>query len=395
MASNAYFLNIIGTLSEMIFFIWCNLLSKQVPLILEFLTPLLPSYKKPTPSTFKDFRPISLCNIVYKLITKVLVHCLKPILNAIISPYKSSFLSGRGTANNSIVLQEIVHFMRRSKKKKGYVAFKLDLEKAFDNWEFLHNCIHDFGFPDITIKLIMHCVSSSTFPVLWNGNKLPQFKPTHGLRQGDPLSPYLFILCMEKQSIAINNVVIQRKWEPICINNTWPYLSHLLFADDVLLSIKAKIFQFQVVSELFDNFSKASGLKINLSKSRTFFSSSTLQAKIHKLIAIYGIRSTTSLEKYLGFPILRGSPKRSDFLFMIDKMQNRLASWKGELLNKAGRLTFASSILSSIPTYYMQINWLPQNICDNIDQTTRNFIWRGNNNIGVHLVNWKKVNSPK
>jgi hypothetical protein len=272
------------------------------------------------------------------------------------------------------------------------VAFKLDLEKAFDNvnWDFLQNCLHDFGFPDITIKLIMHCVSSSTFSILWNGNKLPQFKPTHGLRQGDPLSPYLFILCMEKLSAAINNVVNQRKWEPIRINNTGPHLSHLLFADDVLLFIKAKSSQCKVVSEIFEEFSKASGLKINLSKSRAFFSSGTPQAKIQKLTAISGIRSTTSLDKYLGFPILKGRPKRSDFLFIIEKMQNRLASWKGKLLNKAGRLTLASSVLSSIPTYYMQLNWLPQNICDNIDQTTRNFIWKGNNNKGVHLVNWKK-----
>jgi len=81
--------------------------------------------------------------------------------------------------------------------------------------------------------------------------------------------------------------------------------------------------------------------------------------------------------------------------YIIEKMQNRLASWKGKLLNKAGRLTLASSVLSSIPTYYMQLNWLPQNICDNIDQTTRNFIWKGNNNRGVHLVNWKKIASPK
>jgi len=100
--------------------------------------------------------------------------------------------------------------MRRSKKKKGYVAFKLDLEKAFDNvnWEFLSACLHDFGFLDITIKLIMHCVTSSTFSILWNGNKMPPFMPTHRLRQDDPLSPYLFILCMEKLSIAINNSVL-------------------------------------------------------------------------------------------------------------------------------------------------------------------------------------------
>jgi len=241
----------------------------------------------------------------------------------------------------------------------------------------------------------MHCVSSSTFSILWNGNKLPHFKPTHGLRQGDPLSPYLFILCMEKLSVAINNAVSQRRWEPIRINNTEPFLSHLLFADDVLLFTKAKSSQFKVVSELFEEFSKVSGLRINLFKSRAFFSKGVPQAKIHKLTAISGIRSTTSLGKYLGFPILKGRPKRSDFSFIIEKMQNRLAFWKGKLLNKAGRLTLASSVLSSIPTYYMQINWLPQNICDNIDQVTHNFIWKGNNNKGTHLVNWKKIASPK
>ena len=102
--------------------------------------------------------------------------------------------------------------MKRSKRKNGFVAFKLDLEKAFDNvnWDFLSSCLHDFGFPDITIKLIMHCVSSSSYSILWNGNKLPPFNPTHDLRQGDTLSPYLFILCMEKLSVAINSVVNQR-----------------------------------------------------------------------------------------------------------------------------------------------------------------------------------------
>lgn len=310
------------------------------PGISDTLIALIPEIDPP--STYQDFRPISLCNIVYKLLTKVLVHRLRPILNNIIGPYQSSFLSGRGTSDNSIVLKEIVHFMRKSKKKKGYVAFKLDLEKAFDNvnWEFLSNCLHDFGFPNITIKFIMHCVSLSTFSILWNRNKLPNFKPTHGLRQGDPLSPYLFILCIEKLSIAINNAVLQGNWEPIHITNSGP-LSHLLFADDVLLFTKAKSSQFRFVSDLFDSFSKASGLKINLSKSRALFSSGTPQAKINKLTSISGIRGTTSLDKYLGFPILKGWPKRSDFLFIIEKMQNRLASWKNKLLNKTGRLTLA------------------------------------------------------
>ncbi|GAU42452.1 hypothetical protein TSUD_235210 [Trifolium subterraneum] len=146
------------------------------PAISETLISLI--LKIDPPTTFKDFRPISLCNIVYKINMKVL---------------------------------DIIHFMRKLKKKKDYVAFKLDLEKAFDNvnWEFLKTCLHDFGFFDATTRLIMHCVTSSNFSLLWNGNKMPPFKPTLGLRQGDPLSPYLFILCMETLSIAITDAVHQ------------------------------------------------------------------------------------------------------------------------------------------------------------------------------------------
>jgi hypothetical protein len=136
-------------------------------------------------------------------------------------------------------------------------------------------------------------------------------------------------------------------------------------------------------------------LKINISKSRAYYSSGTPHGKITSLTSISGIQSTNSLGKYLGFPMLQGRPKKSDFNFIIEKMQTRLSAWKSRLLNRAGRLTLASSVLSSIPTYYMQINWLPQNICDSIDQTTRNFLWKGSNNKGIHLVNWKKVTSPK
>jgi len=270
------------------------------------------------PNTYKDFRPISLCNIIYKIITKVIVHRLRPILNNIIGPYQSGFLPGRGTTDNAIVLQEIIHFMCRSKKKEGYVAFKIDLEKAFDNvnWDFLRSCLRDFGFPNVTTTLIMHCVTSSSFSLLWNGNKLPHFSPSHGLRQGDPLSPYLFILCMEKLSTAISNVVHQGNWDPIHISNLGPKLSHLLFADDVLLFTKACNSQLRVIRDFFDRFTKASGLKINLHKSIALYSSGTPQSKITTLKSISDIRSTTSLDKYLGFPLIKGRPKKEDFFFL-------------------------------------------------------------------------------
>jgi len=365
------------------------------PTISDTLIALIP--KVDPPLTYKDFRPISLCNIIYKIITKVLAHCLRPILNNIIDPYQSSFLPGSGTTDNAIVLLEVIHYMCKSKKKKGYVAFKIDLEKAFDNinWDFLRSCLCDYGFPDTTIKLIMHCFTSSSFSILWNGNKLPPFHPSHGLRQGDPLSLYLFILCMEKLSSAINNAVHQGNWEPVHISNLGPKLSHLLFADDVLLFTKANSTQLRFIRDLFDRFSKSLGLKINLHKSRAFYSSGVTRDQINTLTSISGIRCNTSLDKYLGFPIIKWRPNKSDFLFIIEKMQKRLASWKNKLLNKSGRLALASSVLSSIPTYYMQINWLPQSVCANIDQVTRNFIWRDSNNKGIHLVGWEKITKPK
>ena len=160
---------------------------------------------------------------------------------------------------------------------------------------------------------------------------------------------------LEKLSIAINNAVTQGNLDLIHITNGGPQISHLLFADDVLLFTKAKKSQFRFITDLFDRFSRASGLKINISKSRALYSSGTPQEKITNLTSISGIRNTTSLGKYLGFPMLQGRPKRSDFNFIIEKMQTRLATWKNRLLNITGRLALATSVLSSIPSYYMQI----------------------------------------
>jgi len=199
-------------------------------------------------------------------------------------------------------------------------------------------------------------------------------------------TPYLFIICMEKLSTTINNAVQAGSWDPIQISASRPHISHLLFANDVLLFTKANNSLLRFIIDMFSHFNLVSGLKINLSKSRAFYSSGT---------SITSIKSTTSFEKYLGFPILKGRAERNDFLFIIEKMQSILASWKHRMLNKSGRVTLASSVLSSISSYCMQVTWLPQSICDSIDQTTHNFIWKNANNKGIHLIGWNKIDQPK
>lgn len=137
-------------------------------------------------------------------------------------------------------------------------------------------------------------------------------------------------------------------------------------------------------------------MKIILSKYIAFYSSGTPQEKINNLTSISEIRCTTSLYKYSSFPILKEyRPKKNDFNFIIEKMQTTLATWKNRLIKKSGRLAIASSVLSAIPSYYIQINYLPQRIYDSIEKTTRNFIWMDSNNKGIHLVDSRKISRPK
>lgn len=117
----------------------------------------------------------------------------------------------------------------------------------------------------------MHCVSSSSLKILWNGKRMPSFSPNRGLSQGDPLFPYLFVICMEKLSLAINDAVVRQEWISIKISKNGPGVSYLFFADDMLLFSKARNSQFPLIASMFDNFNKASSLKDNLSKYRACF----------------------------------------------------------------------------------------------------------------------------
>ncbi|GLU14311.1 hypothetical protein SLE2022_308870 [Rubroshorea leprosula] len=161
--------------------------------------------KGESPYVMQKFRPICLLNVTYKILAKVIVNRLRPYLQNLIGPWQSSFLSGRSTTYNIILVQEAVHLMQRLKGKKGALAFKINLHKAFNSvgWDFLNEVLVDFNLLEPLIWLIMFSVTSLQLSIIWNGEKLPYFQPQRGLCQGDPLSPYLFIMVMEKLSYMI------------------------------------------------------------------------------------------------------------------------------------------------------------------------------------------------
>ena len=161
------------------------------------LIALIP--KQLGPETVSQYRPISLCNIVYKIISKILVQRIRPLLLRLISPMQVAFLEGRRGAYNVIIAQEPIYSLGKRRGKDGYMVVKTDLEKAYDRleWSFIRMVLIHFGFPENIIKLILSCVSTTSTSLLFNGSKLQSFCPLRGIRQGDPISPYLFLLCME------------------------------------------------------------------------------------------------------------------------------------------------------------------------------------------------------
>ncbi|CAA0812017.1 Unknown protein [Striga hermonthica] len=292
-----------------------------------------------TPLTIKDYRPISLCNVVYKFVTKVILYRLRPILIDYIGPEQSAFLPGRGTANNAIVLHEILYKFKQRQRGCEF-AIKIDLDKAYDRvrWKFLRDSLTQMGLDTLSVSLIMECVTSAHFAILWNGRPSVDIYPSRGLRQGDPLSPYLFVIVMERLTRTINREVSARNWDPIVLSRGGPVLSHLLFADDVILMAQANVATVQTVNTVLKAFTEEAGLAINLNKSQIIFSAATPERKRNRICHQLSIPSTESFENYLGFPIIAGRRKLSHFEFIIEHISRRLPPWRAKFLNKAAGL---------------------------------------------------------
>lgn len=173
---------------------------------------------------------------------------------------------------------------------------------------------------------------------------------------------------------------------PVSISSAGPVISHLFFADDVLLFAKANVSQMHLIHKLLSDFCMASGLQINVSKSRAFVGPGVDRSRKARIFSITFIPFTSHLDKYLGFPIFRGRQKASDFDFVIDRVARRLASWNGKLLNKAGKITLVKAVLNAIPVYPMQFLWFPQSVCDRLDGLAKNFIWVRGDRHCMHMV---------
>ncbi|MCH94114.1 hypothetical protein A2U01_0015069, partial [Trifolium medium] len=333
--------------------------------------------KKSNPTQPSEFRPISLCNVKLKIITKAIANRIKVILPQVISSNQSAFVPDRLITDNILVAYEVFHYFNQSSSKKGYIGIKTDMAKAYDGvkWSFLQSTLESMGFPQHLTNTIMNCVKTVTFSILINGKPSKSFKPHRGLRQGDPLSPYLFIICANVFSGLISKSQSNKLTHGVKVAHGAPEISHLLFADDSLLFCRANAQEASVLKDIILEYQEASGQLVNMDKSEIIYSRHVPQETIDSIGQILPMRKVNQFSKYLGMPTQVGRSKKHVFNYIQDCVWKKIKGWKAKHLSFAGRSTLIKAVAQATPTYVMSCFMLPKELCSHMERMICQFWW--------------------
>jgi hypothetical protein len=344
----------------------------------------------------KDFRPISLVGGVYKIISKVLANRMRKVMDKIISKPQNAFVKGRQILDSVLIANECLD--SRIKSEEPGVLCKLDMEKAYDHvdWSFLLYLLRRCGFGEKWCSWIQHCISSVRFSVLINGVPSGFFGCSRGVRQGDPLSPFLFVLVMEAFSRMLGAFTERGLISGFSVGSSGQdrvNVYHLLFADDTLVFCGANTSQIRHLGALLVCFEAVAGLKVNLSKSILIPVGHV--ENVGQLAGLLGCGFGEVPLKYLGLPLGASFKLKSMWVGLEDMMLRRLAPWKRLYLSKGGRVTLIKSTLSNMPTYMLSLFPIPIAVAKRLEKIQRDFLWGGmNDDFKYHLVEWDKVCTP-
>jgi hypothetical protein len=294
----------------------------------EITIVLLP--KKEEPELLKDFRPISLCNVIYKVVSKCLVNGLRPLLQDLIAPMQCAFVPRRMITDNTLIAFECLHAIEQGNSRcKEFGALKLDLTKAYDrvDWEYLEGVLKRLGFHRKWAQWIMACVTTVRYSIRFNNVPLEPFTPSHGVCQGDPLSPYLFLFVANGLSQLLQKEVRQQNLQELHICRRAPSISHLLFADDTLMFLKASEGQAEVINNVIKAFERGTCQLVNLAKCSMMFGSSCSSHDRSRVLEILSVSNTTVEEKYLGLPTPEGRMNKDKFKTTEERLVKRCSSW--------------------------------------------------------------------
>lgn len=210
------------------------------------------------------------------------------------------------------------------------------------------------------------------------------------------MSPYLFVLCMERLGHLIQDKLQNKSWHPILLSKKGPPLSHLFFADDLFHFAEASMEQAHLIQDVLQDFCTSSGQRVNKEKTRIFFSKNASPSIISDIGSSLGFKVTKNLGRYLGTPLIHGRKSRSLYADLVSSVRGKLATWKARTLSFAGRITLVRSILQSVPLHIMQTSLLPNKALQELDKISRDFLWNSSEEKRrLHLISWDALCSLK
>lgn len=272
------------------------------------------------------------------------------------------------------------------------------MSKAYDRveWKFLKGMLLKLGFRRKWVDLIMNCVSTVKYRIKINRDVTEEIIPQRGLRQGDPLSPYLFLICAEGFSAMLQEAEDNGRLQGIKICSNAPSVNHLLFADDSLLLIKANKRNAQEVQRILDEYEKCSGQMINREKSSVLFSKNTKEQYKEEVKTFLKIKKEGNSGKYLGLPFYIGKSKSKTFAYLKDKIWKCIQGWKEKLLSKAGKEILIKAVAQAIPVFAMACFDLTKSFCEQISSMICRYWWsQMENDKGMHWISWEKMTLSK
>ncbi|GJX87033.1 RNA-directed DNA polymerase, eukaryota, reverse transcriptase zinc-binding domain protein [Tanacetum coccineum] len=322
------------------------------------------------------------------------IHGSIPKGGDLVNEIQSAFMTDRQILDGPFILNELVQWCK--KRKKQVMFFNVDFEKAYDSvrWEFLDDILKKFGFCEKWCNWIQSCLQSSRGSVLVNGSPTQEFQFYKGLKQGDPLSPFLFILVMESLHISFQRVMDAGLFKGIKMGSSLQ-ISHLFYADDAIFMGHWNQSNISTITRVLDVFHRASGLRINMNKSK-LMGISVDDSVVEQAAAKIGCVVLKTPFKYLGSRVGGLMSRVQSWNEIIEGMEARLSRWKLKTLSIGGRLTLLKSVLGAIHIYHMSMFKVPMQVLQKLESIRARFFNGADvNSRKPSWVRWKNVMASK
>ncbi|KAJ4747435.1 RNA-directed DNA polymerase (reverse transcriptase)-related family protein [Rhynchospora pubera] len=340
-----------------------------------------------------QYRPISLVNCSAKILTKMLTNRLELVMDSLIENTQAGFMKGRYILDNAVLAHEIIHDCKTSRQQG--VIIKVDFEKAYDrvSWSYMDEVLTLRGFGNRWRGWIQSIFKSSLTCILFNGTPSIYFPCKRGLRQGDPLSPFLFNIAADTLARMFHRgrqAQIIHGLGPSILNNI--PITNIHYADDIIFFLQANVYNIEHVKWAMLLFEALTGIKINFSKTE-LIGINIDESLCHHLAQVFGCKVGSLPLHYLGIPLHYRKLTNSDWSCVVDKVSSKLQQWKGAFLSIGGRLILVNSVLSAVPLYTLSMYKMPENVKKQINIIRRTFLWQGGHSHTKKyaLVNWARA----